>query len=76
MRALLGQFRKGIELLNYFDRTGRMESKHRSHLAECIIDYYLQHNNGKLVRENFEEITLQIVELFPCEIQVSTNLFI
>lgn len=48
LRTLLKQFRKGADLLNYFDRNMRMDSKHRSHLAECVVDFNLKVNNGKI----------------------------
>lgn len=70
LRKILAQFRKGKLLLSHFDRVGRLDSKHRSHLAECIVDYYLVIGNGKILREDFEKVAGQIVELFPCEFPV------
>lgn len=73
--TILNQFRKGKQLLDHFNKVGRLESKHRGHIVECIIEFYLKVGSGKIAREVFEKITEQIVHQFPCELKVRNILF-
>lgn len=70
---ILNQFRKGSELLSVYSRDGRLESKHRAHLVECLIEFYLKKGAGKITRDEFDYIAEQIVKQFPCEIKVGCN---
>lgn len=62
---------KGQQLLNYFQQYNRIESKHRNHIAECIVEYYISNGNGKILKDDMIKLTKQIVEKFPNELEVS-----
>lgn len=64
-------FIKGKNVLTHFNQHGKIESKHRNHIVECVVDFYLQYGPGKMGKSEFERAANQIIQHFPNEIKVT-----
>lgn len=65
--AVLNSFTKGGQLLRYYGENNKLLSHHRSHISECIVEYYLQNGDGKISTQKFLDLTAKILEKFPSE---------